>query len=132
MSNASEEIKARVHGKMTYTTSQLNEIRDTLTGLWGMSRPIILVSNILVWLLGVAIAFGKGYTIELNRVALSFVAFIIMSASVHYTNEYADYETRARIKEGVDMRELISREDFEAMNSLDELMEKLQSKLGTT
>lgn len=60
-----------------------------------MSRPLILVSNVLVWLLGVAIAYGKGYDLEFNRVLLSFVTSLIVSASVHFTNEYADFETDA-------------------------------------
>lgn len=33
------------------------------------------------------------------------------------------------IQEGNDMRELVSREEFEAINSLDELMDRLKSKL---
>jgi hypothetical protein len=68
-----------------------------------------------------------------------FIESLDMPVEFLYRDEFNDrYELQDAkfpsvfIKEGVDMRELISREEFEAMNSLDELMEKLQSKLGTT
>jgi 1,4-dihydroxy-2-naphthoate octaprenyltransferase len=54
-----------------------------------------MTSNILTWLLGIAIASGSGYNLEVNSVILSFITTIMVSASIHYTNEYADYETDA-------------------------------------
>jgi len=60
-----------------------------------MSRPLVMTSNILAWLLGVAIASGRGHNIEANRVTLSLITTITVSASIHYTNEYADHETDA-------------------------------------
>ena len=58
-----------------------------------MSRPLVMTSNILAWLLGVAIASGRGYTLDVNRIVLSFIISMMVSASIHYTNEYADFET---------------------------------------
>jgi 1,4-dihydroxy-2-naphthoate octaprenyltransferase len=54
-----------------------------------------MTSNILAWLLGVAIASGKGHHLEANHVILSLITTIMVSASIHFTNEYADYETDA-------------------------------------
>ncbi len=64
-------------------------------GLWGMSRPLVMISNIMTWLLGVAIASGRGFSLEADRVTLSFITTIMVSASIHYMNEYADHETDA-------------------------------------
>ena len=75
--------------------ARICHLRDTIIGLWGMCRPLVMISNILAWLLGVAIASGSGYNLEANRVILSFITIIMVSASIHYTNEYADYETDA-------------------------------------
>jgi 1,4-dihydroxy-2-naphthoate octaprenyltransferase len=52
-----------------------------------------MTSNILAWLLGVATASGRGFNLEVNRVSLSFITTILVSASIHFTNEFADYET---------------------------------------
>jgi 1,4-dihydroxy-2-naphthoate octaprenyltransferase len=54
-----------------------------------------MTSNILTWLLGVAIASAKGHNLEANSVILSLITIITVSASVHYMNEYADHETDA-------------------------------------
>jgi 1,4-dihydroxy-2-naphthoate octaprenyltransferase len=54
-----------------------------------------MTSNILAWLLGVAIASGKSYEIEVTSIILSLKTTMIVSASVHYTNEYADHEADA-------------------------------------
>jgi 1,4-dihydroxy-2-naphthoate octaprenyltransferase len=37
----------------------------------------------------------EGVDLEVNRVVLSFIISMMGSASIHYTNEYADYETDA-------------------------------------
>lgn len=60
-----------------------------------MSRPLVLVSNVLAWLLGVSIAFGNGEPIELTSLGLGFSAMMLVSVSVHYANEYADCQTDA-------------------------------------
>jgi len=54
-----------------------------------------MTSNILAWLLGVALASGRGFTLQVNRLTLSFISAILVSASVHFTNEFADHETDA-------------------------------------
>ena len=60
-----------------------------------MARPLVLISNILAWLLGVSIAFGTGESIELTPLGLGFSAMMLVSVSVHYVNEYADHQTDA-------------------------------------
>ena len=70
-------------------------LRNTVIGLWGMARPLVMVSNILSWLLGVSIAYGSGFGIGAEAVGYSFMAMILVSASIHYANEYADHETDA-------------------------------------
>jgi 1,4-dihydroxy-2-naphthoate octaprenyltransferase len=60
-----------------------------------MARPIVLLSNILAWLLGISIAFGTGNPIDLTSLVLSFITMMLVSVSVHYANEYADYQTDA-------------------------------------
>lgn len=46
-------------------------------------------------MLGVSIAFGTGEPIELAPLGLGFSAMMFVSVSVHYANEYADYQTDA-------------------------------------
>jgi 1,4-dihydroxy-2-naphthoate octaprenyltransferase len=70
-------------------------LRNTFIGLWGMARPLVMVSNILSWLLGVSIAYGSGFGIGAEAVGYSFMVMIVVSASIHYANEYADHETDA-------------------------------------
>ncbi|UCH01957.1 MAG: prenyltransferase [Candidatus Bathyarchaeota archaeon] len=61
-----------------------------------MSRPLVLISNILSWLLGVSIAYGSNEPIEVLSLVVGFCAMMLVSVSVHYTNEYADYLTDAQ------------------------------------
>lgn len=60
-----------------------------------MARPFVLLSNILAWLLGVSIAFGTSHVFSIPVMLWGFTVMILASASVHYVNEYADYETDA-------------------------------------
>lgn len=78
---------------MKETIGAFHLFRNSLLGLWAMSRPLVLVSNILSWLFGVSIAFGSGWSIELLSFGLGFSAMVLVSVSVHYVNEYADYQT---------------------------------------
>jgi len=66
-----------------------------LKGLWWMARPLTLVANVLAWTLGVSIALGSGAAPEPACILWSFSAMLSVSASIHYTNEYADHETDA-------------------------------------
>ncbi|UCH57021.1 MAG: prenyltransferase [Candidatus Bathyarchaeota archaeon] len=75
--------------------TRIGHLRDTIIGLWGMSRPLVMTSNILTWLLGVSIASGRDHNLEVDRIVLSFITSMLVSASIHYTNEYADHETDA-------------------------------------
>lgn len=66
-----------------------------LHALWGMARPLQLLAIGLVYGLGVLIARADGYTLVLSEVLAGLVMLIPVAMSVHYANEYADYETDA-------------------------------------
>jgi 1,4-dihydroxy-2-naphthoate octaprenyltransferase len=76
-------------------TSSFSSLKKRLVGLWGMARPLVLVSNILAWLLGVSIAFGTGEPMEVTSLGLGFFVMMLVSVSIHYANEYSDYQTDA-------------------------------------
>jgi 1,4-dihydroxy-2-naphthoate octaprenyltransferase len=80
---------------MKNMTDILSTVSKNLLGLWSMARPLVLVSNILAWLYGVSIAFGNGDPIDFTSLGISFSAMLLVSVSVHYVNEYADYQTDA-------------------------------------
>ena len=82
-------------GTLESEMTRKSNLLDTVMGLWGMSRPLVMISNIMTWLLGVAIASGRGFSLEADRITLSFITTIMVSASIHYMNEYADHETDA-------------------------------------
>jgi len=67
----------------------------TILALWGMARPLIMLSVILVYGAGLLIARADGYVLEWGRVVWGLVIILLASLSIHYTNEYADYETDA-------------------------------------
>lgn len=58
-----------------------------------MARPLVLLSTFSSWFLGVAIAFGTGHGFEWISFTLGLSSMILVSASIHFVNEYADYET---------------------------------------
>jgi 1,4-dihydroxy-2-naphthoate octaprenyltransferase len=58
-----------------------------------MSRPAQLVAIILVFLWGTLLALSRGYSFSWIRFALSITAGLFISISIHFVNEYADYET---------------------------------------
>lgn len=58
-----------------------------------MARPLILISVVLVYALGVLIARAESDTLNLSSAAWGLAALILVSISIHYTNEYADVET---------------------------------------
>lgn len=60
-----------------------------------MSRPFVLIANVLAWLLGVSIAFGSFHALNVPQLLWGFTVMMLSSVSVHYVNEYADYETDA-------------------------------------
>jgi 1,4-dihydroxy-2-naphthoate octaprenyltransferase len=61
-----------------------------------MSRPPQLLLIAVVYALGTAIAAGRGVPVDAERFVGGLVAVEVVAASVHYANEYADYETDRR------------------------------------
>ncbi|WP_435195843.1 prenyltransferase [Natronomonas sp. EA1] len=64
----------------------------TLWALWKLARPAQLLLILLVYALGVSIAAATGTPLD-ARVLYGALALLPTAASVHYANEYADYET---------------------------------------
>jgi 1,4-dihydroxy-2-naphthoate octaprenyltransferase len=58
-----------------------------------MSRPSQLLLIVAVYALGVAIAVGLGAPVDTLAVVVGVVTLLPVAASVHFANEYADYET---------------------------------------
>ncbi len=63
--------------------------------LWGMARPLIMMSVMLVYAVGVLLARAEGYTFSMTAVMPAFGVLLLVALSIHYINEYADYETDA-------------------------------------
>lgn len=66
-----------------------------ILALWGMARPVIMVSVLLVYALGLLLARADGYALPTPALLWGGVALLLVSLSIHYTNEYADHETDA-------------------------------------
>lgn len=66
-----------------------------LSVLWRMARPTHLLLITFVYLLGATMALALRATFDSQRLFFGLVVLILASASVHYANEYADYETDA-------------------------------------
>jgi 1,4-dihydroxy-2-naphthoate octaprenyltransferase len=64
--------------------------------LFSLSRPTQLVLIFFVYLFGAIIAIAKGIAFDGSRFWVGVFAVIPLSASIHFANEYADYETDAR------------------------------------
>jgi 1,4-dihydroxy-2-naphthoate octaprenyltransferase len=58
-----------------------------------MSRPSQLLLIGLVYALGVVIAVAKGASLDAESALWGALALLPVAVSVHYVNEYADYET---------------------------------------
>jgi 1,4-dihydroxy-2-naphthoate octaprenyltransferase len=54
-----------------------------------------MLSVILVFIAGLLIARADGYSLPPEPIAWGFAGLLLLSLSIHYTNEYADYETDA-------------------------------------
>ncbi|PSP98119.1 1,4-dihydroxy-2-naphthoate octaprenyltransferase [Halobacteriales archaeon QS_4_70_19] len=63
--------------------------------LWTTSRPDQLLLVVTVYALGAVIAVATGAPLAPDQVVAGVVALLPVAASVHYANEYADYETDA-------------------------------------
>ena len=64
-----------------------------LWAYWLMARPLMLVSVVMVYVLGNLIARAMGHPIESNAFLWGLASLLPTSISIHYVNEYADYET---------------------------------------
>jgi len=60
------------------------------------SRPAQLLLIVGVYLLGATIAVANGASPAPRPLLLGGLPLVVLAASVHYANEYADYETDAR------------------------------------
>ena len=58
-----------------------------------MPRPAQILAIILVYLFGSIVAWAHGVGIALPTFTFGLVVVLPVSASIHYANEYADYET---------------------------------------
>jgi 1,4-dihydroxy-2-naphthoate octaprenyltransferase len=58
-----------------------------------MSRPAQILAIILVYLFGSIVAWAHDVGIALPAFTFGLVVVLPVSASIHYANEYADYET---------------------------------------
>ena len=63
--------------------------------LWGMSRPLQLLAVFLVYTLGTLVANAQGTLINPIAFSSGLIVLLLVAASIHYANEYADYETDA-------------------------------------
>jgi 1,4-dihydroxy-2-naphthoate octaprenyltransferase len=61
--------------------------------LFSMSRPTQLLLIAFVYLFGSIIALAGGASLELSTFWVGLFVLIPLSASIHYANEYADFET---------------------------------------
>jgi len=73
----------------------MTEYRAQARVTFESSRPsqLLLVGG--VYLLGAKIAGASGATLSARTVVLGALPLLFVSASIHYANEYADYETDA-------------------------------------
>ncbi len=70
----------------------------TFLALVSMSRPAQLLAVTMVYVLGIFIALGFNHPFDFFASIWGYAALIPVSASIHYANEYADYETDAITK----------------------------------
>ncbi len=68
----------------------------TIHGLWAMSRPLQIVAVVLVYGLGALVARAlSGSQPGTDTLLIGLLALVPTAASIHYANEYADFETDA-------------------------------------
>ena len=63
---------------------------------WGIlliARPLVLVPPFFSWLMGVGMAYYEGFDVQTLGVYIGLAAMLLTVASIHYVNEYADFET---------------------------------------
>jgi 1,4-dihydroxy-2-naphthoate octaprenyltransferase len=79
----------------TLINSNSNRLIVLVYGIIKMSRPAQLLAIILVYLYGSIVAWVNNANIDLNAFFLGLLVVLLVSASIHLTNEYADFETDA-------------------------------------
>ena len=75
--------------------SYMARYRTVAWVLFETSRPSQLLLILAVYLFGAKIALADGATLSTTALLSGAVAIVPIAASVHYANEYADYETDA-------------------------------------
>lgn len=68
---------------------------QTITLYWRMARPTQLAAVTLVYSWGILLSLPPG-EFQPRTYLISLLALLLVSASIHYANEYADFETDAR------------------------------------
>jgi 1,4-dihydroxy-2-naphthoate octaprenyltransferase len=63
--------------------------------LWTTSRPDQLLLVVAVYAMGATIAVARGAPLSADAALAGLAALVPTAASIHYANEYADYETDA-------------------------------------
>lgn len=66
-----------------------------LRGLWQMSRPLILLSGVLAYTIGIALAKHAGHALLWQEQALALTLTMLANLAAHYVDEYADADTDA-------------------------------------
>ncbi len=73
----------------------MNQKVEVASVLWRMARPTHLLLIAFVYLLGATMAMALGAAFEAQLLLVGLVVLLLVSSSVHYANEYADYEMDA-------------------------------------
>jgi len=76
----------------------MNQKVEVASVLWRAARPTHLLLIAFVYLLGATMAMALGAAFDAQVLLFGLVVLLIVSSSVHYANEYADYETDALTK----------------------------------
>ena len=73
----------------------MNQKAETVFTLWRMARPTHLLLIAFVYLLGAMMALALGSGFDGQQLLFGLLVLLAVSSSVHFVNEYADYETDA-------------------------------------
>ena len=65
----------------------------TLHALWGMARPTLLLTVLMVYMIGNLIPLAFGFAPGLSEFLWGLLALAPVILAAHYVNEYADWET---------------------------------------
>jgi 1,4-dihydroxy-2-naphthoate octaprenyltransferase len=79
----------------TNSTPKISQRFALVYGVFKMSRPMQLLAIILVYLYGSLVAWVHAVPVDLNAFGTGLLVVLLVSASIHLANEYADYKTDA-------------------------------------